>query len=73
MLAELGAIVDIRRDLHRLKGDVEVYTVCIDMNTPESCCGNITTSAEARSIRSCSSLKDAPQRFYGDYFWRMGR
>ena len=30
MLAELGAIVDIRRDLHRLKGDVEVYTVCIE-------------------------------------------
>ncbi len=30
MLAELGAIVDIRRDLHRLKGDTEVYTVCIE-------------------------------------------
>ena len=30
LLAELGAIVDIRRDLHRMKGDTEVYTVCIE-------------------------------------------
>ena len=30
MLAELGAIVDIRRDLHRLKGDTEIYFVAIE-------------------------------------------
>lgn len=30
MLAGLGAIVDIRRDLHRLKADAEVYTVSIE-------------------------------------------
>jgi hypothetical protein len=30
MVAELGAIVDIRRDLHRLRADTEVYTVCIE-------------------------------------------
>ena len=30
MLAELGAIVDIRRDLHRLRADAEVYTVSIE-------------------------------------------
>ncbi len=30
MLAEMGAIVDIRRDLHRLRADTEVYTVSIE-------------------------------------------
>jgi len=30
MLFELGALVDIRRDLHRLKGDTEVFTVSIE-------------------------------------------
>ena len=34
MLAELGAIVDIRRDLHRLRADTEVYTVSIEPKIP---------------------------------------
>ena len=73
MLAELGAIVDIRRDLHRLKGDVEVYTVCIEHEHTRELLREYYHLGRSRSIRSCSSLKDAPQRFYGDYFWRMGR
>ena len=36
MLAGLGAIVDIRRDLHRLKADAEVYTVSIEHENPRA-------------------------------------